>query len=88
MLKSLSLSAIAIALAVLATPASAAPASGLKGIDAGTSTSLAEQVYYRCWWRYGHRHCSWFGERYSYGPSIDLRFGGRHHRHYRHYNRY
>lgn len=88
MLKSLSLSAAVLAAAVLATPASATPVSGLKGIDAGTKSSLADQVNYRCWWRYGHRHCRYYGERYYYGPSIDLRFGGRHHRHYRHYHRY
>ena len=91
MLKSLSLSTVVVALAVLATPVSAAPASGLQGIDAASSGSLAEHVNYRrCWWHHGYRHCRWVGERYSYGPSISLRFGHghRHHRYYRHYHRY
>jgi len=90
MLKSLSLSTIVVALAVLATPASAAPASGLKGIDAGSSGSLAEHVgYRRCWWSHGYRHCRWVGDGYyNYGPSFSLRFGHRHHRHHGYYRHY
>jgi len=91
MLKSLSFATVVLAVGALSAPALAAPASGLKGIEATTTSSLTEQVgYRRCWWRYGHRHCRWVDDGYSYGPSINLRFGGRHghHRHYRRYHRY
>jgi hypothetical protein len=27
----------------------------------GEHQSVAEQVRYRCWWRYGRRHCRWVG---------------------------
>jgi len=87
MLKTLSLSTALLAFGVLATPSLAAPASGLKGIESTTTSSITEQVgYRRCWWHHGYRHCRWVG---GYGPSIYLNFGGRHHRHhgryYRHY---
>jgi hypothetical protein len=87
MLKSLSITTVLLAFGALSAPALAAPASGLKGIEAATTSSLTEQVgYRRCWWRYGHRHCRWVG---GYGPSINLHFGERHgHRHYRRYHRY
>src|SRR5262245_14803236 len=88
MLKALSLSSVLIAFGVLATPSLAAPASGLKGIEANTSSSMTEQVgYRRCWWRHGYRHCRWVGG-YDYGPSINLHFGGRHHGHHRGYYRH
>ena len=80
MLKTLSLSTVLLAFGVLATPSLAAPASGLKGIESTTTSSMAEQVgYRRCWWHHGYRHCRWVG---GYGPSIYLNFGGRHHRHH------
>ena len=43
MLRSLSFTTVALALGVLTTPASAAPGSNLKGIEAGTGTSVTEQ---------------------------------------------
>lgn len=87
MLKSLSITTVLLAFGALSAPALAAPASGLKGLESTTTSSLTEQVgYRRCWWRYGHRHCRWVG---GYGPSISLHFGGRHgHRHYRRYHNY
>src|SRR6476660_679100 len=73
MLRSLSFTTVALALGVLTTPASAAPGSNLKGIEAGTGTSVTEQVgYRRCWWRSGQRRCRWVDDGYSYGPSLDL----------------
>jgi hypothetical protein len=82
---------MALAFAVLATPASAAPASGMQGLETGTNSSLTEQVAYRrCWWHRGHRHCRWV-RGYRYGPSINLYFGRdrhRHHRHHRHHRRH
>jgi hypothetical protein len=94
MLKSLSFTTAIFALGILATPASAAPASGLQGAEAGTGASATEQVAYRrCWWHRGHRHCRWV-DTYSYGPSINLHIGGgrhghrhRHHRHHGHHHR-
>lgn len=88
MLKSLSFATVVLAFGALSAPALAAPASGLKGIEATTTSSLTEQVgYRRCWWRYGQRHCRWVG---GYGPSINLHFGGRngHYRRDRRYHRY
>jgi hypothetical protein len=85
MLKTLSLSTVLLAFGVLATPSLAAPASGLKGIESTTTSSITEQVgYRRCWWRYGHRHCRWVD---GYGPGVSLYFGERHHG-YRHHRRY
>jgi hypothetical protein len=89
MLRSLSFTTVALALGVLTTPASAAP--GLKGIEAGTGTSVTEQVdYRRCWWRNGQRRCRWVDDGYSYGPSISLGIGSEHHGQRRHHrgNRY
>ena len=51
MLKSLSLTSVVLALGVLASPAVAAPASNLQGLEAA-NPSLTEQVgYRRCVWR-------------------------------------
>jgi hypothetical protein len=93
MLKALSFTTLVLALGVLTAPASAAPVSGLKGIESGTNASAADQVAYRrCWWRYGHRHCRWVDDGYGYGPSIRFRFGDRHYRHrhhgYHHWRQY
>ena len=50
MLRSLSFTTVVLALGVLTIPASAAPGSNLKGIEAATGTSVTEQVgYRRCW---------------------------------------
>jgi hypothetical protein len=88
MLKSLSLTSAVLALGVLASPAVAAPASSLQGMEAA-NPSLTDQVAYRrCYWHRGHRHCRWVSDGYRYGPSINLQFGGRHghrHRHHRHH---
>ena len=89
MLKSLSFTTVVLALGMFATPSMAAPASGLKGLEAGQSAPVAEQVgYRRCWWRHGYRHCRWVDDGYSYGPGISLRFGGHRHHHYGRYHRY
>jgi hypothetical protein len=86
MLRSLSFTTVALALGVLTTPASAAPGSNLKGIEAGTGTSVTELVgYRRCWWRNGQRRCRWIDDGYSYGPSINLGFGSERHGQRRHY---
>jgi hypothetical protein len=86
MLRSLSFTTVALALGVLTMPASAAPGSNLKGIEAGTGTSVTEQVgYRRCWWRNGQRRCRWVGDGYTYGPSISLGFGSERHGQRRHY---
>jgi hypothetical protein len=38
----------------------------LKGIEAGTGTSVTEQVgYRRCWWRNGQRRCRWVDDGYK-----------------------
>jgi hypothetical protein len=42
-------------------------------------TSAAEQVNYRCYWRYGRRHC----HSYYYGPGVSFYWGGRRHHHHR-----
>jgi hypothetical protein len=91
MLRSLSFTIVALVLGVLTTPASAAPGSNLKGIEAGIGTSVTEQVgYRRCWWRNGQRRCRWVDDGYSYGPSISLGIGSEHHGQRRHHrgNRY
>ena len=88
----LRMTAVGLALslaAVLATPATAAPA-GLGALDTGGYTKLAVETvnwrpYRHCHWRRGDRWChggrSYYRDR---GPSINLYFGsgrrGRHHR--------
>jgi hypothetical protein len=72
----------ALALGVLAMPVQAAPVGALTGNAAvQQGTSAAEQVNYRCYWRYGRRHCNRYY--YGYGPGFSFYYGG--HRHYRHH---
>lgn len=81
------LSAAAFALAALATPASAAPAS-LEGIKGNTPSAAEHVAYRRCWWHRGHRHCRWVEDGYGYGPGVNLYFDGRRgHRHHHHHHR-
>ena len=77
----------ALALGVLAMPVQAAPVGALTG-NAATAheegASAADQVNYRCYWRYGRRHCRHYY--YGYGPGFGFYWGGhRHHRHHRHW---
>jgi hypothetical protein len=70
----------ALALGVLAMPVQAAPVGALTGNAAAQQgTSAAEQVNYRCYWRYGRRHC----HSYYYGPGVSFYWGGRRHHHHR-----
>jgi hypothetical protein len=91
--KILPLGALALALGFLATPAAAAPVSGMDGVK-GANASAAEHVAYRrCWYEHGRRHCRRTVSRYYYddgyygygpsyyGPGIGLYFGGGGHRH-------
>jgi hypothetical protein len=89
--KSLTLASAALALGLLTVPASAAPVSNLKGIEADASTQ-AETVHYRrrCWWHRGHMHCRrgysrhyGYAPYYGYGPSFGFHFGGGRHHHWR-----
>jgi hypothetical protein len=44
-----------------ASPASAMTAGAVTGMsDIVKSDSTVDKVAYRCWWRYGHRHCAWY----------------------------
>jgi len=69
--------------------AQAAPVGGLAtGLSANADQGKGlQQAAYRCWYRYGERHCRWFptyyygddydyGPDYGYGPGIGLYFGG------------
>jgi hypothetical protein len=90
--KCLSVTAAALALGLVAAPASAAPTTNLHGI--ATDRSATEEVHYgrRCWWHYGHWHCRphyrryyysydtpyYYRPRYYYGyaPGFSFYFGG------------
>jgi hypothetical protein len=99
LVKSLTFAAAALALGVLAAPASAAPVSGLKDVGIDTS-SAAEPVHYRyrrCWRHRGHYHCRRAYQRYYYGyapgyysyaPGFYFSFGGHRHRHWGHRHRH
>jgi hypothetical protein len=76
---------LSVALALLAAPASAAPAIGAGGMKAALpETSSVEKARWmrRCWRdRWGERRCrrAWvpdYGFAPSYGPGITLYFGG------------
>lgn len=85
--KSLSLSAVALALSLFTVPASAAPSSGLVASDVKADTSAVEQVARRCWRHRGHLHCRGHSHVHGYGPSVNIRIG-RGHRHHHHYHRH
>jgi hypothetical protein len=88
--KSLWFAAVALALGVLAAPASAAPVSNLKAVEMDTGSAAERVHYYRhrhCRWHHGHWHCRRAYYRpyyYAYGPSFRFYFGGHRHRHWGH----
>jgi hypothetical protein len=58
--------------------AHAAPAPGMTQTMAavGTQSKPQDVAYRRCWWRYGQRHCDWYGapyRGYGYYPSRGYR---------------
>jgi hypothetical protein len=90
--KTLSFSAAALALGLLATPASAAPTAGITSADVRTGASAVEQVARRCYRHRGHWHCRGYGHGhgysgYGYGPGVGI-YIGRGHRHHRHHHRH
>jgi hypothetical protein len=90
--KSLSFSAAALTLGLLAAPASATPAAGIASADVKTDASAVEQVARRCYRHRGHWHCrgrSHGYDGYGYGPSVGIHIGrGHRHRHHHHHHRH
>ena len=93
----LSSAALLLGAGLLASPASAAPAGGLTGLQVQHTSDVA-QVHYRggrrCWRHRGHWHCRRGLRRYGYyapyyepypyygyGPVIGFSFGGGRHFH-------
>jgi hypothetical protein len=71
--------AFAVVLSVTAFSGPALAAPGAVQMKPGIVTQ-AEQVAYRCWWRYGERHCRWVRGgsriyRYGAGSPDDYRVG-------------
>ena len=67
--KALGFSAAALTIALLTTPASAAPATALAGVN-NEGSSIVEQVARRCYRQRGHLHCgraSRVGRYHGYG---------------------
>jgi hypothetical protein len=50
----------------LAGSAQALPATKT-AVDTNATSSNVEQVNYRCWWRYGYRHCRYYRPYAYYG---------------------
>lgn len=53
----------------------------------GEQTSSVQKAYYRCWWRYGYRHCGYSHHRWRHGYYWRHRHGyyGWRHRNYGYY---
>jgi hypothetical protein len=58
------------ALGLAATSAQALPAAK-SAIRENAAAATVDKIAYRCWWRYGHRHCSYYRPYAYYGYPYD-----------------